>query len=67
MSGEVADQNPVRDPSSSSNRLEAVVKHVQWKLETDFDAKVLHCLAILSGTLLVDGCSQLVRLEAREW
>ena len=58
---ETAAAADVQDPSSSSNRLEAVVKHVQWKLEADFDAKVLHCSAILSGSLLVDGCSKLVR------
>lgn len=50
----------VRDPSTSCNCQDVVVKHVHWIVEVDFAAKVLHCSAALSGTILTQGCSQLV-------
>ena len=52
------------DPSSSCNCGEALVKHVHWRVDVDFPARVLHCSAQLSGKVLTPAtCSHLVRRE----
>lgn len=51
----------VRDPSTRSNYRQVAVKHYHWLVEVDFPARVLRCSARLKGTVLKDGCTQLVR------
>ena len=51
------------DPSSSCNSGEALVKHVHWRADVDFSARILRCSAQLSGKVLTPACSQLVRRE----
>lgn len=49
------------DPSSSCNCGEALVKHVHWRVDVDFPARVLHCSAQLSGKVLTPAtCSHLI-------
>lgn len=48
------------DPSTGSNYLEAVVKHLHWVLEVDFSAQVLLCSVKLTGSILTENCNQLV-------
>lgn len=61
MDSSSSEKFSIRDPSTCCNYREVAVKHYHWLVEVDFPAQVLRCSVRLSGSVLKDGCSRLVR------
>ena len=55
-----------KDPSSSANSRQVVVKHWDWEVEVDFQKKTLRCAATLQIRTLCEGVRNLVRVACQK-